>query len=169
MISIPRYAQRAIALLTPALLTRGGSPTAERPNFVIIMADDLGFSDVGPFGGEINTPNLDWLAERGLRLTQFYNAARCWPTRGALLTGLYPQQVGLGGGIAQIGSSRSPGPTQGYLGRNGVTIAEVLGGAGYHTYMTGKWHVGEDPENWPRERGFDRYFGLISGASSYYE
>ena len=139
-----------------------------RPNIVVIMADDMGFSDLGCYGGEIATPNLDRLAGNGLRFTQFYNAARCCPTRASLLTGLYPHQAGMGD-MVNVGKKPKPGPYQGYLNDRCVTIAELLGQQGYRTYMSGKWHVGEQPEHWPRRRGFDRYFGLISGASSYYE
>jgi arylsulfatase len=141
-----------------------------RPNIVVIMADDMGYSDVGAYGGEIDTPNIDELARGGVRFNRFYNTARCWTTRASLLTGRYPHQVGLGGGITAVDQPLGePGPRQGYLDESTPTIAEVLGAAGYATYMAGKWHVGERPEHWPRQRGFDRYFGLISGASSYFE
>ncbi len=143
--------------------------TPERPNIVLIMADDMGYSDIGAYGGEIHTPNLDRLANEGLRFTHFYNTARCCPTRASLLTGLYPHQAGMGAMVSSVDSSPQPGPYQGYLSSQSVTIAEALKEAGYHTYMSGKWHVGEKPEYWPRKRGFDRYFGLISGASSYYD
>ena len=140
------------------------------PNILIILADDLGYSDIGCYGGEINTPNLDRLANNGLRFRNFYNAARCCPTRASLLTGLYPHQAGMGGMVTDVSKPLSPpGPYQGYLNDSSATMAEVLKGAGYKTYMSGKWHVGEHPEHWPTKRGFDRYFGLISGASSYYE
>lgn len=140
-----------------------------RPNIVLIMADDMGYSDIGSYGGEIRTPNLDRLADHGVAFTRFYNAARCCPTRAALLTGLYPHLAGMGGMVSAIDSDPESGPYQGFLNDRSVTIAEVLKGAGYQTYMSGKWHVGEKPEHWPRKRGFDRYFGLISGASSYFE
>jgi arylsulfatase len=144
-------------------------PAIERPNIVVIMVDDMGYSDISSYGGEIETPNLDRLAENGLRFTAFYNAARCCPTRASLLTGLYPHQTGMGAMVSSVKSDPEPGPYQGFLNPRCVTIAEVLRSAGYRTYMSGKWHVGEKPEHWPRKRGFDRYFGLISGASSYYE
>lgn len=139
------------------------------PNIVIILADDLGYSDIGSFGGEIKTPYLDMLASRGLRFTQFYNAARCCPTRASLLTGRYPHQAGMGGMVSAVDSEPTPGPYQGYLAENVATIAELLQQANYSTYLSGKWHVGEKPDHWPLKRGFDHYFGLISGASSYYE
>lgn len=149
---------------------RMGPATSRRPNIVVILADDMGFSDIGCYGSEIETPHLDRLAAEGVRFTQAYCAARCCPTRAALLTGLYPHQAGMGRMVVRKGGEdREPGPYQGYLNDRCVTLAEVLKSAGYRTYMAGKWHVGEKPEHWPRRRGFDRYFGLISGASSYFE
>jgi arylsulfatase A-like enzyme len=148
---------------------KSAEPVGKPPSIVIILADDMGFSDVGCYGSEISTPNLDGLAQQGVRFTQAYNAARCCPSRAALLTGLYPHQAGMGGMVSRIGKSKHSGPYQGYLNRQCVTIAEAVRPAGYRTYMAGKWHVGEAPEHWPRKRGFDRYFGLISGASSYFE
>jgi len=145
-----------------------GSP-AGRPNIILIMADDMGFSDLGCYGSEIHTPNLDRLAAGGLRFTQFYNAARCCPTRASLLTGLYPHQAGIGGMTDKRGDVNPPGPYQGYLNDKCVTIAEVLRTAGYRTLMSGKWHVGETRPHWPVDRGFDRYYGLISGAANYFD
>ena len=139
--------------------------SGERPNIVIIMADDMGFSDIGSYGGEISTPNLDALASQGLRFRQFYNAGRCCPTRASLLTGLYSHQAGVGHMI----SDRGAPSYQGYLNDSCVTIAEVLKEAGYTTLMSGKWHVGESRPHWPADRGFDQYFGLISGGSNYFK
>lgn len=144
-------------------------PSSKPPNIVIILADDMGFSDLGCYGSEISTPNLDGLAQEGVRFTQAYCAARCCPSRAALLTGLYPHQAGMGDMVGAAKKQQRPGPYQGYLNRQCVTIAEALRPSGYRTYMSGKWHVGDAPEHWPRKRGFDRYFGLISGASSYFE
>ncbi len=141
------------------------STTDQRPNIVIIMADDLGFSDIGPYGSEIDTPTLDYLAANGLRFTQFYNTARCCPTRAALLTGVYQHQAGVGQMIGDLGHPAY----QGYLNDSCVTIAEALKPAGYTTLMSGKWHVGEDRPHWPVDRGFDEYFGLISGGSNYFK
>ncbi len=135
------------------------------PNIVLIMADDMGFSDIGCYGSEISTPNLDRLAADGLRFTQFYNTARCCPTRASLLTGLYPHQAGVG---HMVGNRGFPA-YQGYLNNHSVTIAEVLKQAGYTTLMSGKWHVGEKRPHWPIDRGFDRYFGLISGGTNYFK
>lgn len=141
----------------------------ERPNILIIMADDMGYSDIGAYGGEIKTPALDRLAKNGIRFTNFYNVARCCPTRAALLTGRHPHQAGMAGMVSSLDSEPEAGPYQGYLNKQSATIAEVLSQSGYRTYMSGKWHVGEKPEHWPTKRGFDHYFGLISGASSYYK
>lgn len=143
--------------------------TSSKPNILIIMADDMGYSDIGAYGSEIATPNLDALAANGIRFRQFYNAARCCPTRASLLTGLYPHEAGMGGMVSSLDSEPDPGPYQGFLNDSSLTIAEVLKQGDYATYMSGKWHVGEKAEHWPRQRGFDRYFGLISGASSYFE
>ena len=135
-----------------------------RPNIVLILVDDMGWSDIGCYGGEIRTPNLDRLAAEGTRFTQFYNTARCCPSRAALLTGLYPHQTGVGHMIQNLGTPAY----QGFLNDRCATMAERLRPAGYATYLSGKWHVGEQPEHWPCRRGFDRYFGLISGASNYW-
>ena len=142
-----------------------------RPNIILIMADDMGYSDIGCYGGEIRTPNLDGLAAGGLRFTQFYNTARCCPTRASLMSGLYQHQAGVGHMMADKGYDSYRGDLSGRC----VTIAEVLGGAGYGTYMSGKWHVTrhrgpEGPKyNWPLQRGFDRFFGTIHGAGSFYD
>ncbi len=158
--------------------TPGGRPADTRPNIVLILADDLGFSDIGAYGSEIRTPNLDGLADGGIRFTQMYNSARCCPSRAALLTGLNPQQAGVGHMMTDLGT---PG-YQGYLGDNCVTIAEALRGAGYRTLMSGKWHVGGEydlhhPEAWrpgergwptPTQRGFDEFYGTLKGAHTYY-
>ncbi len=143
--------------------------TQDRPNIILIMADDMGFSDLGCYGGEIHTPNIDRLAAGGIRFSRFYNAARCCPTRASLLTGLHPHQAGMGGMVSQPDSPKPPGPYQGYLNDRCVTIAEVLREAGYHTLMSGKWHVGEGRPHWPVDRGFERYYGLISGAANYFD
>ncbi len=141
----------------------------QRPNILLILNDDMGFSDLGCYGGEIHTPNLNSLAMGGLRYSQFYNTARCCPSRGSLLTGLYPQQ-------ADIGHMMGSHGIDGYLGdlsRKAVTLAEVLRQGGYATYMAGKWHVTRHVEgpkhNWPCQRGFDEFFGIITGAANYWQ
>jgi len=143
----------------------------KRPNIVLIMSDDMGYSDIGCYGGEINTPNLDKLAAGGLRFTQFYNAARCCPTRAALLTGLYQHQTGVG----HMMDDKGYDGYRGDLNNNCVTIAEVLKQVGYSAYMVGKWHVtrhdGKDgpKHNWPLQRGFDKFYGTITGGGSFYD
>ena len=153
-----------------AALTMQGAPqsTPQRPNIIVILADDMGYSDIGCYGGEVRTPNLDRLAKNGIRFRQFYNTARCCPTRASLLTGLYPHQAGVGHMMSDNGL---PG-YRGDLNRECVTIAEVLRPAGYRTLMTGKWHVTpaevQSKHNWPLQRGFDRFYGTIHGAGSFY-
>ncbi|GAB3956170.1 arylsulfatase [Spirosoma harenae] len=147
-------------------------PNAARPNIILIMADDMGYSDLGCYGSEIPTPNLDKLARQGVRFTQFYNTARCCPTRASLLTGLFQHQAGIGHMTKEpanrIDYDYGVYGYRGEINRNCVTLAEVLKSAGYHTYMAGKWHLGHaTPDVRPRQRGFDRFYGLLSGASSY--
>jgi arylsulfatase A-like enzyme len=136
-----------------------------RPNIILILADDMGYSDLGCYGSEIETPNLDRLANHGIKFTQMYNAGRCCPSRASLLTGLYQHQTGVGHMVNDLGNPSY----QGYINTQCVTLAEALKSGGYHTYMSGKWHVGSRDETLPRQRGFDRYFGLIDGATSYFE
>lgn len=138
---------------------------AKRPNIVLIMADDMGYSDLGCYGSEIATPNIDGMAKRGVRFTSFYNTSRCCPTRAALLTGLYQHQAGVGHMIQDHGFPAY----EGKLNDKCVTIAEALEPAGYYRVMSGKWHVGEHRPHWPMDRGFEKYFGLISGANSYWK
>lgn len=166
-----------IVLLIITVLTFGckaESDQPERPNIILIMADDMGFSDIGCYGGEIQTPHLDQLAEQGIRFTQFYNGARCCPTRASLLTGLAPHQAGMGWmTIRDLGHEGYTGE----LNQRCRTIAEVLRDAGYNTYMSGKWHLTQDAHaihennqiSWPLQRGFDGFFGTILGAGSFYQ
>ena len=142
------------------------------PNIMIILADDMGYSDIGCYGGEISTPNLDRLAANGVRFRNFYNTARCCPTRASLLTGLYPHQAGMGWMTAA--QYEAPGYA-GELNKQCVTIAEVLRQRGYGTYAAGKWHVTADEhiktgeqDSWPIQRGFDRFFGTLKGAGSFF-
>lgn len=147
--------------------------SAKRPNIILIMSDDMGYSDIGCYGSEISTPNLDGLASGGLRFTQFYNTSRCCPTRASLMSGLYPHQAGIG----HMMEDRGLEGYAGNLSRNAVTIAEVLGTAGYNTYMCGKWHLTPgrdsvqlaDKSNWPLQRGFQKFFGTIHGAGSFFD
>jgi len=143
---------------------RQARPRGRRPNIILILADDMGFSDIGSYGSEIETPNLDRLAAGGVRFTQFCNTARCCPSRAALLTGLYSHQAGMGHMVKDFGV---PG-YRGFLNDRCVTMAEALRPSPYHPLMVGKWHVGENRPHWPVDRGFERYFGLISGADNYF-
>jgi len=155
-----------------AASTFGARPKkGKKPNIIVILSDDMGYSDLGCYGSEIHTPILDGLARNGLRFTQFYNTARCCPTRACILTGLYPHQAGIGHMMKDQGL---PG-YRGDLNNNCVTLAEAVKPAGYATYAVGKWHVTrfKDPEgpkhNWPLQRGFDRFYGTIHGAGSYFD
>ena len=165
------FRSRTSLVLLSGLAAAAVASAAPRPNIIVIMSDDMGYSDLGCYGAEINTPHIDGLAANGLRYTQFYNTARCVPTRAALLTGLYPHQAGLGEMTSDLGQ---PGYT-GDLARHTVTLAEVLRSAGYRTYMAGKWHVSlnldhaGDQSSWPMQRGFDRFYGTIIGAGSFYD
>ena len=171
-------------MLAGAARASDGKAAGHRPDVVVILLDDLGFSDLGCYGGEIRTPNIDRLATGGLRFTRFYNASRCCPTRASLLTGLYPHQVGL----ARNGRN---------LTRDGATIAELLREAGYQTAMVGKWHLSETAPidgkaggtrqlawinhqaerdrpfaglgTYPVHRGFDRFYGTIWGVVDYFD
>jgi arylsulfatase len=139
-----------------------------RPNILLIVADDLGYSDVGVFGSQISTPNINALATEGLMLTQFHVSPNCGPTRGALMTGVDPHRAGMGGnhGVAAPNQKGQAG-YEGHLRKDVVTVAELLRDTGYHTYMTGKWHLGADSNN-PASRGFERSFALLNGAASHW-
>ncbi len=151
-----------------------------RPNILLILADDMGYSDIGCFGAEIRTPVLDDLARRGVRFTQFYNCARCCPTRASLITGAYPHRAGVG---AMVGDQGHPG-YRGFIRPDLPTVAERLRAVGYTTWMSGKWHCGgnyavHQPTQWqaagdathptPMQRGFERYYGILHGACSYFD
>jgi arylsulfatase len=168
LVRVAGFGAVLVGLLWAAPLEAAEAP---RPNIVLVMADDMGYSDVGWYGGEIRTPTLDGLAAGGLSFSQFYNTARCCPTRASLMTGLYPHQAGVGHMMDDKGVDGYTGD----LNDRCVTIAEVLRTAGYGTYMSGKWHVTrhKNPDsprhNWPRQRGFDRYYGILTGAGSFYD
>lgn len=177
------------ALVWLAACSQGPARTSTRPNIIVILADDLGFSDIGCYGGEIRTPHLDWLAARGLRFTRFYNTSRCCPTRASLLTGLYNHQAGIG----EMSHDRQQPGYRGFLTDNTVTVAEVLQQAGYRTGMVGKWHVSNTIEQksrqaqfawlnhqtsypafsplaqYPTNRGFEKYFGNIWGVVDFFD
>jgi arylsulfatase A-like enzyme len=187
-----------ILLLTAVVLTsctanrksRAQAVTdSERPNIIVILADDLGYSDLGCYGGEIQTPNIDHLAQNGLRFSNFYNTSRCCPTRASLLTGLYNHQAGIG----EMTAPRNEPGYRGYMTENTITIAEALRAAGYHTGMTGKWHVSNTVtlptkeaqlkwlnhqasqalfspiEQYPTSRGFEKYYGNIFGVVDFFD
>lgn len=173
-----------LAFLDSPVMSDAAANPAPRPNIVVILADDMGFSDLGCYGSEIATPNLDRLAADGMRMSQFYNTPRCCPTRAALLTGLYPQQAGIGHMMEDRGL---PG-YRGEINRNTPTLAEQLRLAGYRTMMVGKWHVShiyfdrkkqldresqipfwDTKDTWPLQRGFDEFYGTIHGVNSYYD
>ncbi|WNH12584.1 arylsulfatase [Thalassobellus suaedae] len=136
-----------------------------KPNIVLIMADDMGFSDIGSYGSEIKTPNIDRLANEGTRLERCYNNAICAPSRASLLTGQYPHKAGIGFFNKDLGLPAY----QGYLNKESLTLAEGMKLGGYSTYMCGKWHVGNKESQWPLQRGFDKFFGFIDGALSYFD
>lgn len=154
----------AASLLLTAT-AESASPAPQRPNLIVILVDDMGWSDIGCYGGEIPTPNLDALARSGLRFTQFYNTGRCCPTRASLLTGLYPHQTGVG----HMTDDKGVPGYQGRLNDRCVTMAEVLRPAGYFTAMTGKWHVGQNLGVVPWERGFQRSLNAPAGGFYYPE
>lgn len=184
-----------VALTLSVFLTWGcghpapGGGADGRPNIVLILADDMGFSDIGCYGGEIHTPHIDYLAAHGLRFTHFYNTSRCCPTRASLLTGLYNQEAGIG----QMTVDRHLPGYRGHLTPNAVTLADVLRAAGYHTAMSGKWHVSNTVvqpsdslqlqwldhqafhpffspvEQYPVHHGFEKFFGTLWGVVDYFD
>ncbi len=149
-----------------------------RPNIILILVDDMGFADLGIMGSEIRTPHIDAMARNGALLSSMYNCARCCPTRAAMLTGLYPHKAGIG----HMGANLGTPAYQGFLRNDSATIAELLRLSGYRTYMSGKWHVGGDffarhVDSWrfgdlehptPRQRGFDRFYGILDGATHFF-
>lgn len=160
-----------------------------RPNVILILVDDMGWSSIGCYGGIVETPNIDRLAADGVRFDQFYNAARCCPTRATLMTGLHPHQVGIGHMTLPMSNKEEAGPGesrgyfslteedmahvpsayQGYVYTHIPTLPEMLQQAGYGTYLTGKWHLSsEKSETWPLQRGFDRFYGHLAGTSDFF-
>jgi arylsulfatase A-like enzyme len=157
----------ALAMGNPALLA---TPPQLRPNIVLILADDLGFADLGCYGSEIQTPHLDALAQRGAKFSQAYTCPRCCPSRAALLTGLPPHLAGMGFMVSHASPPQSnPTAYQGFLRSDRLTLAEALRKQGYRTCLSGKWHVGEHRPNWPCDRGFDHSWGLLGGACCYFD
>lgn len=159
----------AIALLLPLATLAAEPARTSRPNVLLIVADDLGYSDLGSFGGEIKTPNLDALAARGMRGMDFHVAPSCSPTRSMLLTGTDNHIAGIGNMGEWMGPTQRGRPGyEGYLNHRVVTVATLLRDAGYHTYMAGKWHLGEKRDQWPAARGFERDLTLLQGAGSHW-
>ena len=156
-----------LTLGTPVLAAADGAKV--RPNILLIVADDLGYSDLGCYGGEIRTPNIDSLAARGVRASDFYVAPTCSPTRSMMLTGTDNHIAGMGNMAEWTGPTQRGQPGyEGHLNSRVVTVASVLREGGYHTYMAGKWHLGEKPDEWPAARGFERDFTLLPGGGSHW-
>lgn len=156
------------ALVAPAIASAADAP--RRPNIVIILGDDLGFADIGEFGSEIKTPNLDSLAKEGVRFTNFYTQASCSPTRSMLLSGVDTHLNGLGNMDEWTAPNQKGKPGyEGYLNNRVATLPQLLKDSGYHTYMVGKWHLGKSPELIPAARGFERDFSLLDGGGSYWD
>ena len=180
----PRYLVQVISaiaaaltlthLLQPQVYATTSDDSTRRPNILLIMVDDMGFSDLGCYGGEIQTPNIDRLASEGVRFSHFYNASRCCPTRASLMTGLHPHLTGIGhmttppqGG--KHDASEAFPSYRGFLNRHCVTVAEMLRPAGYASFICGKWHLGmAEQDQWPLQRGFDRFYGCLSGATKFF-
>ena len=139
----------ALILLLAIMVQQQLYAQSKKPNIILIVVDDMGYSDLGSYGSEIHTPNLDRLAAQGLRLKEFYNNAICAPTRSSILTGQDQHKAGIGYFDVDLGLPAY----QGYLNRESVTLAEVLKQDGYSTLMSGKWHVGNDSLGWPNQRG----------------
>lgn len=158
------YSIKLLSILGILLLSCDAKEKEPKPNIILIMVDDMGFSDLGYFGSKINTPNIDRLAQNGITFSQFYNTGRCCPSRAALLTGLYQHQTGMGDMVNDMGHPNY----QGYLNNKCLTIAEVLKEGGYQTLMSGKWHLGGEKEHWPNRRGFEQFYGIPEGGGVYY-
>ena len=168
LLRMPGIVGMVSALAAPAMIFAADPP--RRPNIVIILGDDLGYADMGSFGSEIRTPNLDALARHGVRFTNFYTHASCSPTRSMLLTGVDTHLNGLGNMDEWTApNQRGVDGYEGYLNDRVVTLPQLLKGAGYHTYMVGKWHLGKAPGQIPAARGFERDFSLLDGAGSYWD
>ena len=154
-------------------LPRGNAHAQEsedsRPNIVLIVTDDMGYADIGMFGGEIATPNIDAFARTGVRFTNFYTHASCSPTRSTLLSGVDTHLNGLGNMSEWTAPNQAGVPGyEGVLNHDVATLPELLQQSGYHTYMTGKWHLGKDPDKIPAARGFERDFALLDGGGNYW-
>jgi arylsulfatase len=165
-----RLARFGVAVAATALVIPAAhAAEPKRPNFLVIVADDLGFSDLGAFGGEIATPNLDALAKSGVRLTGFHAEAACAPTRAMLLTGSDSHRAGLGNMPESMAPNQAGKPGyEGALRTDTATIAERLGAAGYRTLFSGKWHLGVAPEQDPHARGFQHSFAMLQCCHNHF-
>lgn len=160
-----KYLPAGLAALSVAPALQASAQKASRPNIIMIMVDDMGFSDSSPYGAtDLHTPNLDKLAQEGIRFRQFYNNAISAPTRASLITGQYQHRAGIGYFDINLGDPAY----QGYLNQSSLTFGEVLQQAGYSTLISGKWNVGQQREHWPRQRGFDRAFGFLYARNPYF-
>lgn len=164
-------AAAAAATVMPGTMFGEPAIAGSRPNIVLILGDDMGFSDIGCFGSEVDTPNLDRLAKMGMRSSAWYNNPRCCPSRASIMTGLYPHQAGMGMMVSDKGRYKSPAYA-GDIHANTCTIPEALKKVGYQTAMVGKWHLTPvkpaGGPNWPLQRGFDKYWGIVAGATTYF-
>lgn len=158
--------KKTLSFILFLLLCVTGFAQDKRPNIILVLVDDLGFTDIEPFGGlDVKTPNLSKLAAEGTRFQEFYNNSICAPTRASLLTGQYAHKAGIGYFNVNLGLPAY----QGFLNKESLTLGEVLKNAGYSTILSGKWHVGDDFDKWPAQRGFERSFGFIGGSANFYE
>ena len=166
---IQRYKYLTVAAAGFFLLSVAPAALSKQPNFLLVMADDMGWTDIGSFGSEIDTPNLDALAQQGVRFTDFHVSVSCSPTRSMLLSGTDNHIAGLGNmGELLTPEQRGKPGYEGHLNDRVISLAEVLRAGGYHTYMAGKWHLGHEPENFPHARGFERSFSMLFGGASYW-
>ena len=172
MLLMQTYRLFVIATLVFVLVVFGFAQVEaadKRPNILLIMADDLGYTDISSFGGEIQTPNIDDLADSGVRFSNFHTSVSCSPTRSMLMTGTDNHIAGLGNMSEFLTPEQQGKPGyEGYLNNRVVTLAEVLRDGGYHTYMAGKWHLGDEPEHFPHARGFERSFSMLQGGASHW-
>ena len=158
-----------IILALTSQASAADKPIAIKPNILLIMSDDMGYTDIGSFGGEIRTPHIDAVAKQGVRFSNFHTSVSCSPTRSMLMTGTDNHIAGLGnmGELLTPEQKGKPG-YEGYLNDRVVTLVELLRDGGYHTYMAGKWHLGDEPQHFPSARGFERSFSLLQGGASHW-
>ena len=164
-----RYKYLIVAAMGLLLLGTAPAAFSKRPNILLVMVDDMGWTDIGSFGSEIDTPNLDALAQQGVKFTDFHVSVSCSPTRSMLLSGTDNHIAGLGNMGEMIAPEQRGKPGyEGHLNKRVVSLAEVLRAGGYHTYMAGKWHLGKEPDYLPHARGFERSFSMLFGGASYW-